>query len=102
MGALSEIASLSKPAVVVPIPKSHQVENIRAFSSAKAALYVAQDQPDFGDILFQQTTDLLADNDRRAALGNAAHAFLPTDDGMALAERMVACVKKKPVLPPVG
>ncbi len=95
MGALSEIASLSKAAVVVPIPKSHQVENIRAFSSAKAALYVAQDQPDFAEILFQQATDLLADTDRRTALGNAAHAFLSTDDGTALADRVINCAKKK-------
>lgn len=95
MGALSEIASLSKPAVVVPIPKSHQVENIRAFSSAKAALYVSQDQPDFSDILFQQTNDLLTDADRRSAMGRAAHAFLPTDDGSALAERIERVARRK-------
>lgn len=92
MGALSEIASLSKAAIVVPIPKSHQIENIRAFATAKAALYVSQDQPGFADILFQQTTDLLADAERRSALGDAAHAFFPTDDGSALADRIVRVV----------
>lgn len=90
MGALAEIAALSKPAIVVPIPNSHQIENIRAFSSAKAALYVSQDQPDFSDILLQQTKDLLTDADRRSAMGRAAHAFLPTDDGAALAGRVTA------------
>ncbi|MCR4256549.1 MAG: glycosyltransferase [Candidatus Uhrbacteria bacterium] len=99
MGALSEIASLSKPAVVVPIPKSHQVENIRAFAAAKSALYVAQNQPDFADILFQQTTDLLTDAERRSMLGDATHAFLPTDDGNALAERIVR-VARPPITPP--
>ncbi len=95
MGALSEIASLSKPAVVVPIPKSHQVENIRAFSTEKAALYVAQDQPDFADILFQQTVDLLKDADRRQTLGKAAHNFLPTDDGRAFATRINQIISRQ-------
>ncbi len=95
MGALSEIASLSKAAIVVPIPGSHQVENIRAFAKEKAAVYVAQNQPDFADILYQQAADLLADAGRRDTIGQTAHSFLPTDDGTALASRVAAFVNLK-------
>lgn len=94
IGALSEIASLSKAAVVVPIPKSHQVANAMAFSSAKAALFVTQEQPSFGEILRQQVTDLLHDAHRRTEMGETAHRFFPTDDGSGLA---ASIVKKIPV-----
>ncbi|MCC6563720.1 glycosyltransferase [Candidatus Uhrbacteria bacterium] len=89
IGALSEIAALSKPSMIVPIPKSHQVENAKAFSAAKAGLFVTQEQVDFDEILFQQAVGLLGDEARCRAMGEAAHAFFPTDDGTALAQRIL-------------
>lgn len=92
MGALSEIASLSKASVVVPIPRSHQTENVRAFAATRSAVFVAQEQPNVADIILQQTSDLLDHEDRRKEFGRKAHAFLPTDDGIALAERVLHVV----------
>lgn len=94
IGTLSECASLSKPAIIVPIPGSHQVENAKAFSSAKAGLFVAQDQVEFEDILLQQATDLLEDESRRQIMGMTAHNYFPTDDGTALAERVLRSIVK--------
>lgn len=99
IGGLSEMAALSKAGMIVPIPKSHQVENAKKFSSAKAGLFVAQDQIEFDEILFQQAVGLLNDEARRQAMGKAAHEFFPTDDGTALAERILKSLslgKKKP------
>jgi UDP-N-acetylglucosamine--N-acetylmuramyl-(pentapeptide) pyrophosphoryl-undecaprenol N-acetylglucosamine transferase len=92
IGSLSEIAALKKTAIIVPIPKSHQVANALAFDQAKAGLYLKQDQEDFADILFQQAMALLADASRREAMGEAAHAFFPTDDGSALARKIKSAV----------
>lgn len=94
IGTLSECASLSKPAIIVPIPKSHQVANAQAFSSAKAGLFVAQDQVEFEDILLQQAVDLLEDESRRHIMGMTAHNYFPTDDGTALAERVLRAMAK--------
>lgn len=94
IGTLSECAALSKAAMIIPIPGTHQVENAKAFSSAKAGLFVAQDQPDFEDILLQQAMDLLSDEARRQKMGMAAHGFFRTDDGSALADRVLRAVAK--------
>ncbi len=93
IGGLSEIAALSKAAMIIPIPKSHQVANAKAFSAAKAGLFVAQDQMEFDEILFQQAVGLLNDVARRMAMGDAAHRFFPTDDGTALAQRVLKHVR---------
>lgn len=94
IGTLSEsLAALSKAGIIVPIPKSHQVENAKAFSTAKAGLFVAQDQMEFDEILFQQAVGLLNDVARRMAMGDAAHRFFLTDDGTALAQRVLKHVK---------
>ena len=88
IGSLSEIASLKKAAIIVPIPHSHQVENALVFDKAKAGLYIRQDQPDFADILLQQASALLDEPARREAMGEKAHAFFPTDDGTSLAKKI--------------
>ncbi len=38
IGTLSELAALAKPAVIVPMPRSHQEENAAHFSAAGAAI----------------------------------------------------------------
>jgi UDP-N-acetylglucosamine--N-acetylmuramyl-(pentapeptide) pyrophosphoryl-undecaprenol N-acetylglucosamine transferase len=92
IGSLSEVAALKKAAIIVPIPQSHQVANALAFSDAKAGLYVKQDQEDFADILFQQAKALLDDPARREKMGETVHAFFPTDDGTAFAEKIKRAV----------
>ena len=92
IGSLSEIASLKKAALIVPIPGTHQEANGIAFNGAKAGLYVRQDQDEFADILFQQAMKLLDDPERRQEMGENAHAFFPTDDGTALAKKIKSAV----------
>lgn len=93
IGGLSEMAALSKAGIIVPIPKSHQVANAKAFSKARAGLYVAQGQKDFDEVLFREAVGLLNDVARRMALGDAAHSFFLTDDGTALAQRVLKHVR---------
>jgi UDP-N-acetylglucosamine--N-acetylmuramyl-(pentapeptide) pyrophosphoryl-undecaprenol N-acetylglucosamine transferase len=86
IGALSEIAALSKPAVIVPISGNQQEENAKAFHRAKAGLYVKQDQEDFSSILVKLAKHVLSDARELERMGLAAHEFFPTDDGAELGE----------------
>lgn len=90
IGALSEISGLSKPAIIVPIPGNQQEENAKAFHRAKAGIHATQEQPEFSENLAKLAKHLLSDPDELARMGQAAHAFFPTDDGSALAERVIS------------
>lgn len=42
LGVLTELAALAKPAIIVPLPNSHQEDNAKLFKNAKAALVFDQ------------------------------------------------------------
>lgn len=89
IGSLSDIASCSRAAIIVPIPNGQQTKNAEVFHAAKAALYVRQDQEDFAGTLMRLAKHVLSDKAELERMGKAAHAFFPTDDGSALAERVL-------------
>ncbi len=93
IGALSEVAALSKPAVIVPISGNQQEENAKAFHRAKAGLYVKQDQEDFSSILVKLAKHILSDARELERMGNAAHEFFATDDGTELAKRVLSMIE---------
>ena len=80
MGTLAELAVLSKAAVVVPLPNSHQVLNGAAVAARTAAVVLDQNVLT-GVQLADRIMELLADAPRRARLGRALHQAIP--DGMA-------------------
>lgn len=83
MGALSELAALGKPAIIIPIPGSHQEENARAFAKNNAAEYLPQPGLTGQDFIgkIRQTLEdkaLLANLSRnigKVLPGNAAQAM---------------------------
>ena len=89
MGALSELASLKKAMIIVPIPNSHQEANAHAFEERGAAIVVHQDSPSFYDDLISDAKLLMHTPAERTQMGKRASVFLPTDDGTALAERIM-------------
>jgi UDP-N-acetylglucosamine--N-acetylmuramyl-(pentapeptide) pyrophosphoryl-undecaprenol N-acetylglucosamine transferase len=93
IGGLSELAALSKAAIIVPIPGNQQEENAKAFHRAKAGLYAKQDQEDFADMIVKLAKHLLSDRAELMRMGDAAHAFFTTDDGSELADRAVSIMK---------
>src|SRR5688572_19655980 len=93
IGALSEIASLSKSAIIVPIPGNQQEENAKAFHRAKAGIYVKQDQENFSADIVKLAKHLLSDPTELQRMGDAAHEFFLTDDGSELAERVLSTIK---------
>jgi UDP-N-acetylglucosamine--N-acetylmuramyl-(pentapeptide) pyrophosphoryl-undecaprenol N-acetylglucosamine transferase len=89
MGTLSELAALSKPAIIVPMPGTHQEHNARAFGRTGGA--ISFDQGSLSpDLLVSTVRDLLSDEGRRAALGNALHAVMPLDADIRIAEDVLA------------
>jgi len=89
MGTISEVASLSKAAILVPIPGSHQEDNARAVEQGGAAMVLRQKDDHFEKDIILAAQTLLTDRDARTQLGRRAHDFFPTDDGTAFAQRIV-------------
>lgn len=82
MGALSEVASLGKPAVVVPLPNSPQEANAAEFARLNAALVLTQPSP---DELVGAIRSLLGDAGLRASLARNVRTVLATDAAQRLA-----------------
>ncbi len=78
MGTLTELAALAKPAIVVPLPASHQWANARAFAKL-AAIEVADQEALTPESLAQRVLSLCHDAPRREQLGHAIRASMPTD-----------------------
>ncbi len=88
LGTLSELACLSKPSILIPIPHSHQEENARRVPVPS----VAQGK-DSGSKLLYELTDLLNHPERAVRIGEDLHRVLPTDDGSSLAKRWLTLAK---------
>ncbi len=86
IGSLSEIATLKKAAIIVPMAHSHQVANANVFSASKAIEVLDERAADFVQQLSQTILELLASKTRREEMGEKAFAVLPTDNGSVLAE----------------
>ncbi|MFA5935235.1 MAG: glycosyltransferase [Patescibacteria group bacterium] len=85
IGAISDLAALSKPAIFVPIPDSHQEINVMRLPVA-----VVEQGAGFEERLHERITSFLGDAGARETLGKKLHLAFPTDDGTALAERWIA------------
>lgn len=75
-GTLTELAALSKAAIVIPIP-GHQQANVRYFVDKKAVIAVDERLTD-GDHLAQVIRHLLQQPGLRAQLGAHLHAAAPS------------------------
>lgn len=94
MGTLSELAALGKPALVVPMPGSHQEANARAFARDGGTLVF--DQASLSPELLAATVrDLLADAARRDTLGQALKRVMPLDAATRIAEDVVSLARSR-------
>lgn len=72
MATLTEISYLSKPAIIIPIPRSHQVYNASYFYKKGAIELLEQEGAD-GDDLIRKIKELLNDKNRLKELGYNIH-----------------------------
>lgn len=82
IGSIADLACLSKPAVFIPIPQSHQERNVKKLPSA-----VVQQGKHFSIRLRDQVLSLIQNKEAIERLGPQLYEAMPTDDGSALAER---------------
>lgn len=95
MGTISELSALAKPAIVIPIPDSHQEDNAAALDELAAAMVIRQAQTT-PQMLLQTILSLLENPEDRRKLGARLHAALPTTDvAQKLAHHLEGMVKQK-------
>ncbi len=75
-GTITEAAALSKPTILVPMPKTHQEENATWFASRQGVI-VLDEQIDTGLKLGQVVKHLVMNPNESVALGERLHALLP-------------------------
>jgi len=94
MGTLTELAALGKPTLLVPMPRSHQLANARAFA-ASGAVEVAEQEHLSPALLAARVHALLADSARLAELSHAITASMPPDAGARLARVVLEVVERR-------
>jgi UDP-N-acetylglucosamine--N-acetylmuramyl-(pentapeptide) pyrophosphoryl-undecaprenol N-acetylglucosamine transferase len=94
MGVLTELSALGLPAVIVPIPGSHQVENAAFFEKAGAAL-VIDEATTFSKVFAESVLALLADDARRGAMRQAMLGLTKPDAAKAVSGLILALAERR-------
>jgi len=85
MATLLELANLSKPSIIIPMPDSHQETNAKVLAEAEAALVLKQKTLTSLD-LYRQIKKLLADETKLKKMGENLHQTLKTNANKELVE----------------
>jgi UDP-N-acetylglucosamine--N-acetylmuramyl-(pentapeptide) pyrophosphoryl-undecaprenol N-acetylglucosamine transferase len=93
MGTLTELAALRTPALIVPMPRSHQLANAEAFARL-GAVEVAEQETLDGSSLATRIRLLLGDPAGRAALSAAIGESMPRDAGARIARVVLELVAR--------
>jgi len=78
LATLTELSALAKPAILIPMPNSHQEENAAVFAQAKAAVVLNQAKLN-SDIFYATIINLLADEERRKKLSQNISRLMKRD-----------------------
>lgn len=84
MGVLTELAALGLPAVIVPMPGSHQEENARFFESAGAAVTI-DEAATISKMFAEKVLELLAHPERLETMRSAMRGLTKPDAAVAVA-----------------
>jgi UDP-N-acetylglucosamine--N-acetylmuramyl-(pentapeptide) pyrophosphoryl-undecaprenol N-acetylglucosamine transferase len=89
MGTLTELATLAKASLIVPLPDSHQWANAQAFARL-GAIEVADQDALTPDSLAERILSLQADLPRREHLGRALAASMPRHAADRIAQLLLS------------
>ncbi len=94
MGTLTELATLGKCAIVIPMPQSHQEANAVVIKKAEAAVVLGQAH--LTNTQFVGTVrQLLSDENRRVTLGKNLQKLFPPDATEKVAREIIKAIKPK-------
>ncbi len=93
LGTLSEIAYLGKPAILVPLPDSHQEDNAEFFYRQKAAIVL--DQKDISsEGLFKALEIIIGNELKRNELSANIKKIMPANANGRFVEIMISLIRK--------
>lgn len=87
---ITEIAAWGKPAILLPIQRSHQVENAR-WAAGNGAAMVGDELAMTGEQLFEMIRDLFTDAERYNEMAKRAGELFPAGAAARLAEIISSC-----------
>jgi UDP-N-acetylglucosamine--N-acetylmuramyl-(pentapeptide) pyrophosphoryl-undecaprenol N-acetylglucosamine transferase len=87
LSALTEIAALGKPSILIPMPDSHQNANARVFAKRDAAL-VVQERETAPQRLAETVKELANNRERLDAMGRRARELMAPDAEARIADEM--------------
>ncbi|MBI5465856.1 MAG: UDP-N-acetylglucosamine--N-acetylmuramyl-(pentapeptide) pyrophosphoryl-undecaprenol N-acetylglucosamine transferase [Candidatus Kerfeldbacteria bacterium] len=94
MGAITELAALSKASIIVPIPLSHQEDNADYLLQAEAAIVKNQSTLTKG-VLVATLRQLLQQPADMVRLGHNLHKLFPSRAAEAVVREIMSILKKK-------
>ena len=89
MGTLTELATLGKPALVVPMPDSHQAANARVFAQL-GAVEVAEQANAHAELLGDSSKACWRIMQRRQRLAKAISSSMPKDAAERIATQLLS------------
>lgn len=92
MGVLTELAALGKPAIIVPMPGSHQDDNAAAFATGAGAP-VLNERKASATSFADAVLGLLGDPARLAALGEGMRRMNHVDAASRVADAVIATTR---------
>lgn len=94
LGTISELAALKKPAIIIPLPKSHQEDNAAWLKKNHAAVVLRQEEVTAENIL-QQIEILIKDQHLRIQLGEHIGELYRPDAADRLVEIILELVQRR-------
>lgn len=92
LSTLTELSALAKPAILIPMPESHQEDNAAVFDQAKAAIILQQSEIDTEK--FRETVlQVLHDPIRREELSRNIGRFMKKDGAQIMASLILEILK---------
>lgn len=93
-GAIFEIAALSKPSILIPLPESaHDHQRFNAYEYAKAGACVVMEEDNLSSALFfSQLNGLVDDQSRYQQMAQSARAFSKPDAARLIAQELLRLV----------
>ncbi len=95
MSSLSELSVLGKPAIIIPMPDSHQEHNAKYFQMKKSAIVLNYDRDITNDdkLEFVDTVrGLLSDKEKQHSLSSNIVAIMPPDSSGRVADEILRII----------